>query len=124
MKKKVLIIDDKNEFRTLLRFILSKKYEVHSAENGVKALKLLNKGYSPDAIVSDLMMPGMDGKGLINQLKAHQEFYNIPVIVLSSIDKSAWKADLLELGANDYLVKPFNPRELEMRIENLFQKVA
>ena len=121
MNKKILIIDDNNEFRRLTKTILMSKYEVETAINGLEAISLLQGGYLPDLIVTDLMMPGMGGKGLVEQLKSSGAFQHIPVIVLSSIDKSDEKIQLLQLGAADYLEKPYNPSELLIRIENIFK---
>lgn len=121
MKKKILIVDDKTEFRRLTKTILSKNYEVESAENGVDALSLLQNGYMPDLIVTDLMMPVLGGKDLVEQLKNSGVFNNIPIIVLSSIDKSNEKIKLINMGASDYLEKPYNPAELLARIENLLK---
>ncbi len=121
MNKKILIIDDNNEFRRLTKTILMSKYEVETAINGIEAFTLLQSGYMPDLIVTDLMMPGMGGKGFVEQLKSSGVFQHIPVIVLSSIDKSDEKIQLLQLGASDYLEKPYNPSELLIRIENIFK---
>lgn len=121
MKKKILIVDDKTEFRRLTKTILSKDYVVESAENGIDALSLLQNGYMPDLIVTDLMMPVLGGKDLVEQLKNSGVFSQIPIIVLSSIDKSDEKIKLINLGANDYLEKPYNPAELLARIENLLK---
>lgn len=122
MKKKILILDDKTEFRTLTKTILSSKFEVESAENGIQGLALLQSGYMPDLIVTDLMMPVLGGKDFVEQIKNSGVFSHIPVIVLSSIDKSDEKIKLINLGANDYLEKPYNPAELLARIENLLKQ--
>lgn len=119
MKNKILIVDDKSEFRRLTKTILSSKYEVETAENGVEALALLQNGLMPDLIVTDLMMPVLGGRDFVEQVKSSGAFSHIPVIVLSSIDKSDEKIKLINLGANDYLEKPYNPAELMARIENL-----
>ncbi|MBP6609767.1 MAG: response regulator transcription factor [Paludibacter sp.] len=121
MKKKVLIVDDKSEFRRLTKTILSSNYLVESAENGEEAISMLQTGYIPDLIVSDLMMPVMGGKELVAQLKASGAFSSIPIIILSSIDKSDEKIKLIKLGADDYLEKPYNPDELVARIEKLLK---
>lgn len=121
MKKKILIVDDKAEFRRLTKTILSSNYLVESAENGVEALSLLQNGYMPDLIVSDLMMPVLGGKDLVDQLKASGAFKHIPIIILSSIDKTDEKIKLIKMGADDYLEKPYNPSELLVRIEKLLK---
>jgi DNA-binding response OmpR family regulator len=122
MNKKVLLVDDKKEFRKLVKIYLSRKYDVETAENGLHALSILKNGFIPDLIVSDLMMPEVDGKTFLMQLRASGAYRNIPVIILSSIDKSSRKIELINNGADDYLIKPFNPEELETRIENLLKK--
>lgn len=121
MKKKILIVDDKTEFRRLTKTILSTNYLVESAENGVEALSLLQSGNIPDLIVSDLMMPVLGGKDLVEQLKSSGAFKDIPIIILSSIDKSDEKIKLIKMGADDYLEKPYNPAELLARIEKLLK---
>jgi DNA-binding response OmpR family regulator len=122
MKTKILLVDDKNEFRTLLKVMLEKEFEIRDAFNGANALKVLNDGFEPDLIVTDLMMPDVDGKSFVTQLKSSGLYKDIPVIVLSSIDKSMEKIELLKLGAEDYLIKPFNPSELLVRIENVLAR--
>jgi len=124
MKKKILIVDDKTEFRRLTKTILESKYEVESAENGVEALAILQNGYPADLIVSDLIMPVLGGKEFLEQVKSSGVFKNIPVIILSSINKSEEKINLINLGANDYIEKPYNPDELLARIENILKSKA
>ena len=122
MKKKILIVDDRTEFRRLTKSILSTNYQVESAQNGVEAMALLQNGqFEPDLIVTDLIMPVMGGKDLLQQLKSSGVYSNIPVIVLSSIDKSDEKIKLIKMGADDYLEKPYNPAELIVRIEKLLK---
>jgi DNA-binding response OmpR family regulator len=122
MKKKILVVDDKTEFRRLTKTILSNNYQVESAENGVEALSLLQNGYMPDLIVSDLMMPVLGGKGLVDQIKSSGAFKHIPIIILSSIDKTDEKIQLIKMGADDYVEKPYNPSELLVRIQKLLKE--
>jgi len=122
--KKIMIVDDKREMRSLLSAFLSKRYEIKTAENGLIALSLLQNGFEPDVIVSDLNMPEVDGLALVSQLKKSGAFSHIPIIILSSIDKSSKRIELMKEGANDFLIKPFNPEELEIRIENLLRIVS
>jgi len=121
MKKKILIIDDKDEFRRLTKTILLSKYEVEGSENGINALSLLQGGFKPDLIICDLIMPVLGGKEFLEQLKNSGAFKDIPVIILSSIDKSEEKIKLINMGASDYLEKPYNPAELMARIESIFK---
>lgn len=116
MKKKLLLIDDKQEFRRLTKIILSKDFEITTAENGMQALISMQKGAIPDLIVCDVNMPELDGEQFVKQLKASGMFQHIPIIMLSSNDKSADKISLMKAGADDYLTKPYNPEELMLRI--------
>lgn len=118
MKKKILVVDDKKELRMLIKLYLSNNYEVETAENGLDALAQMLKGYVPDLILTDMMMPVVGGRELVAQLKNSGMFDHIPVIILSSIDKSEDRIAMLRGGAGDYLIKPFNPEELLARIEN------
>ncbi len=119
MKKKILLVDDKCDFRNLLKIILQQKFEVETASNGLEALALLQQGYFPDIIISDINMPSIDGITLLDQIKASEIFRHIPVIILSSIDESRQKIEALQLGASDYVEKPFNPLELEIRLNHV-----
>ena len=121
MKNKILIVDDRNEFRRLTKTILESKFEVEGAENGIDALAKLQSGYLPDLIVTDLMMPVLSGSDFVEQLKMSGMWKDIPIIVLSSVDKSEEKIKLIKLGVNDYLEKPYNPAELLARIENILK---
>ena len=112
MKKKILLIDDIKEFRALVKIFLSSRYEVITARDGLEALSLLESGLTPDVIVTDLMMPRLDGYQLISRLKNEESFKNIPVIVLSNVDKRQDREELSSKGIYGYLNKPFSPDEL------------
>lgn len=119
MKRKILFVDDRNEFRQLTKTILDSKFEVEGIENGLVALAKLHSGYLPDLIITDILMPDLDGEEFVEQLKISGVWKDIPIIVLSSVDKSDEKIKLIKLGVSDYLVKPYNPAELIARIENI-----
>nr|WP_319398264.1 response regulator transcription factor [uncultured Carboxylicivirga sp.] len=119
MKKKILLVDDKDDFRQLLRAILLSDYEVNTAKNGLEGLAIVQAGYFPDLIVTDLNMPRVDGNAFLEQIKASEIYRHIPIIILSSNDSSENKTNLILKGAADYLEKPFNPSELQARIKRL-----
>lgn len=119
MKKTVLVIDDEMSIRMLLENFLSKTYKVVTRNDGQEGLKYLEQGDMPDLIVADIQMPNLDGYEFIKNVRASGFFKNIPVIMLSGIESSNERVKCLKLGADDYLVKPFNPEELAIRIENL-----
>jgi len=118
MKKKILVIDDERTIRVLLENFL-KEYVVITKNDGLEGLSWLQEGNMPDLIVADIQMPNLDGYEFVKQLRASGYFKDIPLIVLSGIESTAEKVKCLKLGANDYLVKPFNPEELALRIELL-----
>ncbi len=112
MKKKILLVDDIKEFRTLVKLILSGNYDVVTAADGQDALNKIQKGLSPDVIVTDLMMPGIDGFQLINKIKSGKDSCKIPVIVLSNMDGAEERKSLKKQGISSYIIKPFNTDEL------------
>ncbi|GCD78212.1 MAG: PleD family two-component system response regulator [Thermaurantimonas sp.] len=118
-KKQVLIIDDQPVMRKLLEQFLKDKYEVIALENGREALEWMYDGNIPDVVIADLNMPEIDGFEYIKRVRESAFFQDIPLIVLSGEDSSAERIKCLKLGANDYLIKPFNPEELALRINNL-----
>lgn len=123
MKKKILIIDDEKSIRILLKNYLQKDYEVIAKENGEEGMAWLQQGNLPDLIVADIQMPKMDGYEFIQNIRASGYFKEIPLIMLSGIESSSEKVKALKMGANDYVIKPFNPEELAVRIElHLAQK--
>jgi len=123
MKKKILIIDDEKSIRVLLKNYLQKDYEVTAKENGEEGMAWLQQGNLPDLIVADIQMPKMDGYEFIQNIRASGYFKAIPLIMLSGIESSSEKVKALKMGANDYVIKPFNPEELAVRIElHLAQK--
>lgn len=125
MKKKILIIEDDSSTRLLLAHILQDDYEISISNNGYEAMVSLEEGKIPDLIISDLSMPKMNGHDFIEMVKESGFFKTIPLIVLSATESSSERIKCLKQGASDYLVKPFNPEELMLRLENIFnsQKV-
>ena len=117
MKKKILVIDDELSIRLLLENYLGKTYEVTTKSDGLEAMKWLQDGNLPDLIVADIQMPNLDGIQFIQQIRSSGFYKDIPLIMLSGIESSQEKIKCLKMGANDYVVKPFNPEELSIRIE-------
>jgi len=115
----VLIVDDDAEIRSLLREYLEKNgYRVTAVADGRGMWSALDAG-SPDIIVLDLMLPGDDGLTLCRDLRARSE---IPVIMLTARGEETDRIVGLEMGADDYLAKPFNPRELLARIKSILRR--
>jgi DNA-binding response OmpR family regulator len=121
MRKKILVIDDERTIRVLLENFL-KEYIVTTKNDGLEGLSWLQEGNMPDLIIADIQMPNIDGYEFVKQIRASGFFRDIPLIVLSGLESSTEKVKCLKLGANDYLVKPFNPEELALRIELLISR--
>ncbi len=117
----VLVVDDNAELRAFVRRHLEPAYRVAEAEDGATALALARQCV-PDLIVSDVMMPGMDGDALCRAVKADPEIDFVPVILLTARASMEGKLQGLEEGADDYLTKPFEMRELVMRVRNLIEQ--
>ncbi len=117
---RALIVEDNSDLRSLVRNQLSPAYRVIEAENGMAGLRKAEE-YLPDIIISDIMMPEMDGYSLCRTLKTNEKTNHIPVILLTAKATTENKLEGLELGADDYLMKPFNPEELQVRVRNLIQ---
>ncbi|WP_283247435.1 response regulator transcription factor [Lederbergia citrea] len=118
--EKVLVVDDEPSIVTLLRFNLEKAgYSVITAPDGKAGLKMAMEE-SPDFIVLDLMLPGMDGMDVCKTLR--QEKIKTPILMLTARDDEFDKVLGLELGADDYLTKPFSPREVIARVKAILRR--
>ncbi len=112
LKKTALIVEDSKALANMLSYLfMSRGIEVKPAKNGVEAMKSLKESV-PDIIITDLMMPEMDGFELCEAVKKDAELKHIPLIVVSALSTTNNKEQLLALGADDYLQKPFGPAEL------------
>lgn len=119
--KKILVVDDEERIRRLLRMYLEKEgYEVEEAEDGETALRMaLDQNY--DLIVLDLMLPGMDGTEVCSRLRQKKA---TPVLMLTAKGEEVNRVHGFEVGADDYVVKPFSPREVMYRIKAILRRSA
>ncbi len=119
----ILVVDDEEPIQELLRFNLEKDgYLVCVAKDGQDALNQVMKD-QPDLIVLDLMLPGMDGLEVCRKLRSNPKFQQIPIIMLTAKGEEIDKVLGLELGADDYMTKPFSPRELLARIKARLRRI-
>lgn len=117
---KVLVIDDEPKMRELVSLYLTKeKYQVVTAEDGVKALQVIEKDDNFQLLIVDVMMPQMDGFTLCREIRS---FKDIPVIFLTARGEEYERLMGFELGADDYVVKPFSPRELMARVKAVLKR--
>lgn len=119
MKKKIILIDDKASIGKVVSIYLSKEYDFYYFENPIKAIDWLQTGQIPDLIISDIRMPEMMGDEFLIYMKKNELFKEIPIIMLSSEESTTERIRLLEEGAVDYILKPFNPLELKIRIKKI-----
>ncbi|MEO8111362.1 MAG: response regulator [Ginsengibacter sp.] len=117
----ILIVEDNTDLRQFIKDILSKEFKTTVAANGKIGLAKA-KEIIPDLIISDVMMPGMDGIEMTQQLKQEAATSHIPVIILTAKAGSSSKIEGLQTGADDYLVKPFDANELIVRCKNLIEQ--
>lgn len=117
----ILIVDDSDDVRKYLKGLLKTKYNIFEASNGFEGIKTALK-ISPDLIISDIMMPSMDGLEFCQKLRTDWKTSDIPIILLSAKASFESKLEGLEIGADDYLTKPFESRELFIRIRNLLDQ--
>jgi len=117
----VMIVEDNADVRTYIRSILDEDYKITEAENGKSGLAKV-AALMPDLIISDIMMPKMDGIEFCEKVKTNEMTSHIPVILLTARAATEDKFQGLETGADDYMIKPFNGRELQIRVKNLIEQ--
>lgn len=124
MPETILVIEDEEDVTDLVRYHLKKaKFRVISAKDGAEGLELAGSE-RPDAIILDIMLPRLNGFEVAKRLRAEESTRSIPLLILSAKGESESRIKGLELGADDYLPKPFSPRELVLRIQSLLRRSA
>ena len=121
----VLVIEDHSAIRKLLKKNLTKKFHctVIEAENGEEGISKIKKEIKPDLIITDIMMPKMDGFNFIREFRIDfEEYKNVPILVLSAKKDKSDVIKAIEAGANDYIIKPFNVKDLLKKIEKLLEE--
>ncbi|MCK9219681.1 MAG: response regulator [Bacteroidales bacterium] len=117
MKKKILAIDDEKSIRFIIENTFNKDFDIKTLSNGMDALFYMQSGNLPDVIICDVEMPVLNGFEFIRRVRESGFFEEIPLIMLSGKEESADKIKCFEMGADDYVLKPFNPKELIVRIK-------
>ena len=122
MAKKIVLAEDEPQIARLIEFKLKKEgYSVTWRENGEEALKAI-KADKPDLILLDIMMPVMDGYEVLRRLKEDENLKSIPVIMLTAMAQEKNVVKGIDLGAEDYITKPFHPAELLARVKRILGK--
>jgi phosphate regulon transcriptional regulator PhoB len=122
MATKILIVEDENDIAELIRYNVERAgYQAQVLRDGHQALQLLRREV-PDLLVLDLMLPGMDGLELCRRLRAEPATRALPIIMVTAKGEETDRVVGLEMGADDYLVKPFSPRELVARLRAVLRR--
>jgi CheY-like chemotaxis protein len=117
LKRKVLLVDDEDQLRRVMKDLLEREgYVVAEARDGVQALDQVDQ-FGPDVIVLDLNLPGLDGYGVLSHLRSRQATQDVPVVVLTAKGDEDNEVRVFELGADDFLTKPFRARALSARLD-------
>ena len=119
----LLVVEDDSFIRKVLRQTLKYDFDVTTKENGIEGISWLEAGNPVDVILSDIQMPHMDGKGLITMVRASPVFKRVPIIMLSSLTNSETRIACLNMGADDYIIKPFNPLEVKTKINTVLRRL-
>jgi len=123
MADTVLIVEDEADVVDLLRYNLSKAgFSVLIAKDGLQGLEMARKN-RPDIIVLDIMLPGMDGYAVCKALKKDPVTESLPIVMLTAKSELSERVHGLEIGADDYVTKPFSPRELVLRVQALLRRL-
>jgi CheY-like chemotaxis protein len=122
MKKTILAIDDSKAMRFLLQTLLGKEYQVIAAPDGCSAMYWLSQKNMPDMIITDPQLPDMQDWELIGEFTSSGIYRDIPLIVITALDKNTTAAKCLKFGISDYFNKPFNPLELTDAVHRVMNK--
>ena len=119
---RILVVEDERDIAALIAYHLAKEgYRVRTAEDGSEALQAVS-AERPDLIVLDLMLPGFSGDEVLTELRRRPELIDVPVVILTARREESDRIKGLELGADDYLTKPFSPRELVLRVAAVLRR--
>jgi DNA-binding response OmpR family regulator len=122
MKNKILFVDDSRTILALVSGLFGSNYQLVCKQDAKDALNAIQQDFIPDLIITDLNMPDMNGYEFVRKLKSDENHENIPIIVLSGIGESAERLKLYKMGVDEYLIKPFNPEELLVRVEKILNR--
>lgn len=123
MRHKIIAIDDEQSIRFIIENTFKKEIDIATFKNGEEALISMQSGEIPDLIICDIEMPVMNGFEFIKQVRASGFFDDIPLLMLSGKENSADRIKCFDSGADDYIIKPFNPKELLARVRRRLSSI-
>ncbi len=121
-KLTLLVMDDEQGIRKILEHFLKKDFNVVIKNDGVEGMTWLEEGNYADLVIADLNMPNLDGKEFLKIARASNFFADIPIVILSGEDDSNERIRCLNLGADDFMIKPFNPMEVLAKISAILRR--
>ncbi len=121
VKKKILVVDDIEMSRVILKKTLEAEYDIVEAENGLAALEVLNKNDDISMVITDIVMPEMDGAELIKQMRSDEKYVDIAIIAQTQYGDIKQEKELLTLGVNDFVYKAASPGIIQMRVGNIMK---
>jgi DNA-binding response OmpR family regulator len=122
-KLNLLMVDDEPTLMRLLTEFFKKDFETSGVADGEACLQKLENGLVPDVIIMDLNMPGLNGQETVRRIRQNPAWRKIAVIMLSSTENSTTRIACLKAGADDFVVKPFNPEEIRVRIHTILRRI-
>ncbi|NBB28951.1 response regulator [Cellulophaga sp. BC115SP] len=115
-KKKLLVVDQSDSTKIILDHFIGKEFDIIQKSNGYEAIDFLNSGVDIDFLITELNLPLLNGKELIRKLRQSHLFSNLPILLLTASSESKDRIECMNLGADNYIEKPFNPFEIQARI--------
>ena len=124
-KKKILVVDDKGMNRYMLGGIFRDNYEIIEAGGGMEAIAIIDKEYDELAVILlDIIMPGIDGFGVLEHMKEQDYLNRVPVVIVTDDSSEATAVKAFEYKVADMVIKPFEPRIMKRRVENIIELYA
>ncbi|MCZ8216696.1 MAG: response regulator transcription factor [Cyclobacteriaceae bacterium] len=122
-KLNLLMVDDEPTLTRLLTEFFKKDFETSDVTDGEACLQKLENGFVPDVIIMDLNMPGLNGQETVRRIRQNPAWRKIAIIMLSATENSTTRIACLKAGADDFVVKPFNPEEIRVRIHAILRRI-
>jgi len=120
-KRKILLVDDDEIQLSITEYMLMDNYEISTVKSGKEALELLRKGFVPSLILLDILMPGMDGWETYSNIRTIDSCHHVPILFFTSLDEAREEKYAQEIGAVDYITKPFSKNDLLRRVQAIVE---
>lgn len=122
MKHTLLIVEDEPTIQLILEFVLQDDYQIILKNDGLEAMEWLEAGNPVDMVIADVNMPYLSGYEMLEAIRSSSFFRDLPILILSGLESSEERIKCFDLGADDFVVKPFNPDEVKARIKSILRR--